>query len=121
MKKLIITISDDLDIFDSIQAAEAYCEPWLLEPKYNFRAFDQDGNILTASVVQKKGKWLFGLLSNSYESLYLEPSGKKNETQLRSEIINYLGQSMKKDTTRYNDMSVSQLLEILIKERGLTS
>lgn len=117
---MVITISDDIDLFDSIEAAEAYCEPWILEPEYNFRAFDQDGNILIGSIIQKKRKWLFGLLSGKFESLHLEQSGKKNIEQLKLEILNYLDRTSNKDKTQYADLNLNQLVEILVKKRGLT-
>ena len=119
-KHLIITISDDIDVFDSIEAAESYCEPWILEPEHNFRVFDQDGNIFKASIVQKKGKCLFGLLNRNFESLHLEPSGEKNVERLRSEILNYLDQSLNKEKGQYTDLNLGQLVEVLLKQRGLT-
>lgn len=119
MKQLVITISDDIDLFDSIESAESYCEPWILEPEHKFRAFDQDGNVLKASIVQKKGKWLFGLLNRNFESLHLEQSGEKNIAQLKLEILKYLDQTPNKDKV-HTDLSFDQLLEILVKQRGLT-
>jgi hypothetical protein len=107
MKKYIITISDDLDIFESIEQAEKYLEPWILDPVHKFRAYDEQGNVLTASVVSNK-------------TVKLTPSCKKNIELLKSEIIGYVARLTTTSVISFESASLDELVDYLIKNRGLT-
>ena len=40
MRPPIIVVSDDVDVFDSVEAAERYLEPWQLD---GLRVYDRNG------------------------------------------------------------------------------
>lgn len=107
MKNYIITISDDLDIFESIESAEKYLEPWILEQSHNFRAYDKHGNILNASVILGK-------------KIKLTLSEKKNIELLKSEILDYLPRLSKITLSNVESKSLNELIDYLIKNRGIT-
>lgn len=107
MKNYIITISDDLDIFESIESAEKYFEPWIIEQSHNFRAYDKDGNILTASVHLGK-------------KIKLTLSGNKNIELLKSDILDYLPRLSKETLSDAKSKSINELIDFLIKNRGIT-
>ena len=114
MESLVIIISDDLDVFKSIKDAESYLEPWILDPKYNFRAFDQNGNVLTPTIENKK--WL-GFLPSKV--IKLKASGHSNPEKLKEEVTAYL--SNKNHSSNLNEKSLSDLLSDLVKTTGITS
>lgn len=108
MKEYIIAISDDMDIFESLYEAEKYFEPWILESKYNCRAFDQNGNILNASVQQG-------------ERIKLINSGVCRADILKDLILDYIPRLGLVNLVALRTLSVSQLVDYLVKVKGITS
>ncbi|WP_413612274.1 hypothetical protein [Bdellovibrio sp. HCB-110] len=105
---MIVTISDDLDVFESQEKAERYLEPWILETRNNFRAYDENGNVLRG----------FNFSGNAVK---LVPVGESNKELLRNEIVRYiprLGVSVNSD--ELSNMPLEDLIKFLLKYRGLT-
>ena len=50
MKELVVVVSDDVDLFDSIRAAERYLEAW--QVRVGVIVFDSAGQPLRAVVVE---------------------------------------------------------------------
>lgn len=108
MRNFIITICDDLDVFESLEKAEKYHEEWILEPIHKFRAYDQHGNILIGS-------------SDRGKSVKIIPSGKNDIELLKTEIVEYLSRLIESNPANLKDKPLEELVDILIKNRGLTN
>ncbi len=107
MKNFIITISDDLDVFETLADAEKYLEPWILESKYNFKAFDQKGNVVKASV-------------QSETRIKLIVTEENNSTSLKEEILNYIPRLNLANLAALRIVSIDELVSFLVKNKGFT-
>lgn len=107
MKNYIITISDDLDIFETLADAEKYLEPWILEPKHEFRAFDQNGNVVKASV-------------QSGTRVKLFVTEEKEASSLKGEILNYIPRLGLVNLVELRMKSIGELISFLVKKKGFT-
>jgi len=107
MKEFIVTISDDLDIFETLADAEKYLEPWILESKYNFKAFNQKGNVVKASV---QSGTRIKLLVTEY----------KDPSLLKEEILNYIPRLGLVNLVELKMKSIDELISFLVEKKGFT-
>lgn len=107
MKNYVITISDDLDIFETLADAEKYLEPWVLEPKHKFRAFDQNGNVVKASV-------------QSGTRVKLLVTEEKAPSSLKEEILNYIPRLEPVNLVELRMKLTEELISFLVKKKGFT-
>jgi hypothetical protein len=107
MKEFIVTISDDLDIFETLADAEKYLEPWILESKYNFKAFSQNGNIVKASV-------------QSGTRIKLLVTEDKDPSSLKEEVLNYIPRLGPANLVELRMKSTDELISFLVKTKGFT-
>ena len=107
MKEFIVTISDDLDIFETLADAEKYLEPWILESKYNFKAFNQNGNVVKASV-------------QSGTRIKLLVTEDKDPSSLKEEVLNYIPRLGPANLVELRMKSTDELISFLVKKKGFT-
>lgn len=116
MESYVITISDDLDLFESKEAAERYLEPWIIEPKNNFRAYSAKGNILSPSIITKNIFWLF-----KAKAISLKQTETIEEEKLRNEVANYLSKLNPSEKASFLSMNLIDLVSKLRELKGFSS
>lgn len=116
MEKYVITISDDLDLFETKEAAERYLEPWIIEPNNNFRAYNSDGIVLSPSIKTKKAYWIF-----KSQAVHLDQTEKMEQDKLRSELVNYLSKLNQSGKADFESMNLSSLVIKLKELKGFSS
>lgn len=115
MESFVITISDDLDLFETKEAAEGYLEPWIIEPNNNFRAYRSNGNVLSPSIKTKSTFWIF-----KSQAVHLNQTEKIEPDKLRNELISYLSKLKPSDRDFFNSMDLQSLVNQLKQLKGFS-
>ena len=116
MESFVITISDDLDLFETKEAAEKYFEPWIIEPKNNFRAYEANGNVLSPSVKMKKAFWIFKL-----PIVHLDKTKEMEPDKLRNELVTYLVKLDSSGKESFASMKLTDLVKKLKILKGFSN
>ena len=83
MRAPIIVVSDDSDVFGTIEAAERYLEPWSVESA-TLKIYDRDGRPLVAQIAKTK------LLKNEVVTLSDGSGAAPEPDSLRGALTDFL-------------------------------
>jgi hypothetical protein len=82
----------DLEVFQSVEAAQSWLEPIDVEAE-TYVVFDSEGKKLNLKVIKSKeaaGRWLFIFKKYFTENIVIEDSGERSPEKLKEILLEFL-------------------------------
>jgi hypothetical protein len=103
---IIVDAVEDVLVFDSVEKAELYLEPFDVKNE-PIRVFDGEGRLLRAVIVETKGPICTKVERVRFDSVDVEP---KHQSELWTLLIEYLSRAERRSREQFESQTLEELV-----------